>query len=49
VNLGKDYGLKKDFSVRVILRQEFGDSKPINGNKTTEGQTKNWRVKIAFH
>ena len=44
-----DEELKKDFSVRFILRHGFGDNKPISGNKTTEGRTKNWRVKIELH
>ena len=46
MNFWKDYGLKKDFRVPVVFRQCFGDGKPISGNKTTEGGTKNWRVKI---
>jgi hypothetical protein len=38
VNFGKDYELKKAFRVRVILRQSFGDSKPMSGDKTPKAE-----------
>lgn len=45
----KDYLVEKGYDQSKIAATEFGDTKPIATNKTSEGRQKNRRVELEFY